>query len=143
MRVDLHNNVDSEYYTETQLKINDVCLDADAGGYILFSREFCNLVENDVCNIGYHFYMAKKHILTQDKIDRHMNNSDELSELSEDGLEYFDDDIDFYLIVCHLMKIRIATVKIVLVHKIYYSEFKKPDDDNKLDIEIFQSENLF
>ncbi|GFU58966.1 integrase catalytic domain-containing protein [Trichonephila clavipes] len=44
---------------------------------------------------GYHFDMAKKRILTQDEIDRCMNNSDELS---EDGLEYSDDDVDFYLI---------------------------------------------
>ncbi|GFY78276.1 uncharacterized protein TNIN_246631 [Trichonephila inaurata madagascariensis] len=58
---------------------------------------------------GYHFDIAKKRILTQDEIARYMNNSDELS---EDGLEYD----DFYLIVCDLMKIRIAIVKIVLVH---------------------------
>ncbi|GFY48920.1 hypothetical protein TNIN_45631 [Trichonephila inaurata madagascariensis] len=42
--------------------------------------------------------MVKKRILTQDEIDRYMNNSDELSELGEDGLEYSDDDVDFYLI---------------------------------------------
>ncbi|GFX95337.1 uncharacterized protein TNCV_849271 [Trichonephila clavipes] len=57
---------------------------------------------------GCHLDMAKICILTQDEIDRYMNNSDELS---EDGLEYSDDDV-FYQIVCHLMKIRIATVKI-------------------------------
>ncbi|GFV83104.1 hypothetical protein TNCV_2802301 [Trichonephila clavipes] len=45
---------------------------------------------------GYHFDMAKKRILTQDEIDRFMNNSDELSELSEEGLKYSDDDVDFY-----------------------------------------------
>ncbi|GFS77626.1 hypothetical protein TNCV_819431 [Trichonephila clavipes] len=44
---------------------------------------------------GYHFDMAKKRILTHNEIDRQMNNSVELSELSEDGLEYFDDDVDF------------------------------------------------
>ncbi|GFW15793.1 hypothetical protein TNCV_3582911 [Trichonephila clavipes] len=59
---------------------------------------------------GYHFDMAQKRILTQDEIDRYMNNSDELNELSEDGLECSDDDVEFYLIVCHLMKIWIATV---------------------------------
>ncbi|GFX59613.1 ATP-dependent DNA helicase [Trichonephila clavipes] len=48
MRVHLHNDVDSEHYAETLLKIGDGCLDADAEGYILLSREFCNLVENDV-----------------------------------------------------------------------------------------------
>ncbi|GFS51985.1 hypothetical protein TNCV_1104281 [Trichonephila clavipes] len=69
---------------------------------------------------GYHFDMTKKRILTQDEIDRFMNNSDELNELSEDSLEYSDDDVDFYLIMCHLMKIRIATGKIVLVHKIQF-----------------------
>ncbi|GFS46951.1 hypothetical protein TNIN_63501 [Trichonephila inaurata madagascariensis] len=66
---------------------------------------------------GYHFDLAKQRILTQDEIDKYMNNSDELS---EDGLEYSDDDVDFYLIVLHLMKIRIATVKIVLVYKIQF-----------------------
>ncbi|GFY76401.1 hypothetical protein TNIN_499201 [Trichonephila inaurata madagascariensis] len=40
---------------------------------------------------GYHFDMAKKRILTHDEIDRYRNNSDKLSELSEDGLEYSDD----------------------------------------------------
>ncbi|GFY70791.1 hypothetical protein TNIN_342641 [Trichonephila inaurata madagascariensis] len=44
---------------------------------------------------GYHFDMAKKRILTQGEIDRYMNNSDELSELSEDSLEYSDDDVIF------------------------------------------------
>ncbi|GFY76506.1 transient receptor potential protein [Trichonephila inaurata madagascariensis] len=66
------------------------------------------------------FDMAKKRILTQDEIDRYNNNSDELSELSEEGLEYSDDDVDFYLIMCHQMKIRTATVKIVLAHKIQF-----------------------
>ncbi|PRD30252.1 UNVERIFIED_CONTAM: hypothetical protein NCL1_26981 [Trichonephila clavipes] len=46
---------------------------------------------------GYHFDMDKKRI-TQDEMDRYMNNSDELNELREDGLEYSDDDVDFYLI---------------------------------------------
>ncbi|GFW13875.1 uncharacterized protein TNCV_2097561 [Trichonephila clavipes] len=94
---------------------------------------------------GYHFDMAKKRILTQDEIDRYMNNSGELSKLSEDGLEYSDNDVDFYLTVCHLMKIRMVTVKIVLcgsqntIHNIK----EKSNEDNKLDREIFQSENLF
>ncbi|GFS66291.1 DDE_Tnp_1_7 domain-containing protein [Nephila pilipes] len=40
--------------------------------------------------------MAQKRILTQDEIDRYMNNLYELNELSEDGLEYSDDDdVDF------------------------------------------------
>ncbi|GFW70279.1 hypothetical protein TNCV_5131051 [Trichonephila clavipes] len=63
----------------------------------------------------YHSDMTKKRILTKDKIDRYVNN---LDELSEDGLEY--SDVDFYLIMSHLMMIRIATVKIVLVHKIQF-----------------------
>ncbi|GFY58827.1 hypothetical protein TNIN_479741 [Trichonephila inaurata madagascariensis] len=45
---------------------------------------------------GYHLDLAKTRILTQDEIDRYMNNTDELS---EDGLKYSDDDVDFYLIV--------------------------------------------
>ncbi|GFY51224.1 hypothetical protein TNIN_51061 [Trichonephila inaurata madagascariensis] len=69
---------------------------------------------------GYHFDMAKRRILTQDEIDRYMD------ELSEDGLEYSDDNVDFYLIVCHQMKIGIATVKIVLVHEIQFRIQKNP-----------------
>jgi len=45
---------------------------------------------------GYHFDMAKKRILTQDEIDRYINNLDVLSELSEDGLEHSHDDVDFF-----------------------------------------------
>ncbi|GFY16384.1 hypothetical protein TNCV_2350271 [Trichonephila clavipes] len=44
---------------------------------------------------GYHFDKAIKRILTHNEINRQMNNSDELSELSEDGLEYSDDVVDF------------------------------------------------
>ncbi|GFY37218.1 hypothetical protein TNIN_167991 [Trichonephila inaurata madagascariensis] len=44
---------------------------------------------------GYHFDMAKKRILTHNEIGGQMNNSDELSELSEDGLAYSDDNVDF------------------------------------------------
>ena len=39
-RVHLHNDVDSGHYADTLLKI-DGCLDTDAEGYILLSREFC------------------------------------------------------------------------------------------------------
>ncbi|GFY53797.1 hypothetical protein TNIN_242401 [Trichonephila inaurata madagascariensis] len=60
------------------------------------------MVRSATLVFDYHFDMAKKRILTQDEIDRYMNNSDELS---EDGLEFSDDDVDFYLIECHLMKI--------------------------------------
>ena len=48
MRVDLHNDVHSGHYAETLLKIDEGRLDTDAEGYILLSREFCILVENDV-----------------------------------------------------------------------------------------------
>uniref|UniRef100_A0A034W2F0 ATP-dependent DNA helicase n=1 Tax=Bactrocera dorsalis TaxID=27457 RepID=A0A034W2F0_BACDO len=48
MRVHLHNDVDSGLYAEMLLKIGDGCLDVDVEGYILLSREFCNLVESDV-----------------------------------------------------------------------------------------------
>ncbi|GFY60742.1 hypothetical protein TNIN_330671 [Trichonephila inaurata madagascariensis] len=51
--------------------------------------------------------MAKKRILIQDEIDRYMNNLDELSELSEDGFQYSDEDVDFYLIVCFAYKLEI------------------------------------
>ncbi|GFY65621.1 uncharacterized protein TNIN_278571 [Trichonephila inaurata madagascariensis] len=81
--------------------------------------------------------MAKKRILTQEEIDRYMNNLDESSELSEDGLEYSDDDVDFYLILCHQMKIRIATVKIYSIgSQNTIQNIRKSDDDNKLDRNI-------
>ncbi|GFS79992.1 hypothetical protein TNCV_751161 [Trichonephila clavipes] len=44
---------------------------------------------------GYHFDMSKRRMLTQVEIEKYMNDSGELSELSEDGLEYSDDDVDF------------------------------------------------
>ncbi|GFY41992.1 hypothetical protein TNIN_254381 [Trichonephila inaurata madagascariensis] len=50
--------------------------------------------ESAILVFGYHFDIVKKRILSQDEIDRYMNNLDELSELSEDGLEY-SDDVDF------------------------------------------------
>ena len=43
----LHNDVDSGYYAETLLKIDEGYLETDAEGYILLSREFCILIEND------------------------------------------------------------------------------------------------
>ncbi|GFX72838.1 uncharacterized protein TNCV_2864451 [Trichonephila clavipes] len=70
--------------------------------------------------VRYLYHSATAAALTQDEIDRYIHNSDELSELSENGLEYSDDCVDFYLIVGHLMKIRIVTVKIVLVHYIQF-----------------------
>ncbi|GFX21389.1 ATP-dependent DNA helicase [Trichonephila clavipes] len=48
MRVHLHNDVDSGLYAEMLLKIDDGCLEVDAEGYISLSREFCNVVENDM-----------------------------------------------------------------------------------------------
>jgi PIF1 helicase. len=48
MRVHLHNDVDSGHYAETLLKIDKGRLDTDAEGYILISREFCFLVENNM-----------------------------------------------------------------------------------------------
>ena len=48
MRVHLHNDVDSGHYAETLLQIDEGRLDKDAEDYILLSREFCIIVENDV-----------------------------------------------------------------------------------------------
>ncbi|GFT57810.1 hypothetical protein NPIL_7161 [Nephila pilipes] len=84
--------------------------------------------------------MAKKRILTQDEIDRYMNN---LDELSEDGLEYFDDDVDFLPdnvssnedsdIDCENSVSSQNTIQII----------KKSDDDNKLDRNISVREPFF
>ncbi|GFV94376.1 ATP-dependent DNA helicase [Trichonephila clavipes] len=48
MTVHLHNDLDSGHYADTLLKMGVGCLDAGAEDYILLSREFCSLVENDV-----------------------------------------------------------------------------------------------
>ena len=48
IKVHLHNDVDTGRYAETLLKIDEGRLDTDAEGYILLSREFTILVENDV-----------------------------------------------------------------------------------------------
>ncbi|GFX94400.1 ATP-dependent DNA helicase [Trichonephila clavipes] len=55
MRVHLHNDVDSGLYAEMSLKIGDGCLEVDPEGYISLSREFCNLVENDMDLIAHVF----------------------------------------------------------------------------------------
>ncbi|GFX74256.1 ATP-dependent DNA helicase [Trichonephila clavipes] len=60
VRVYLHNDVDSEHYADTLLKIDHGCLDVDAEGCILLSREFCNLVENNVDLIAQIFGLATK-----------------------------------------------------------------------------------
>ncbi|GFV91638.1 hypothetical protein TNCV_4762031 [Trichonephila clavipes] len=54
-----------------------------------------NMLRSATLVFDYHFDMAKKLILTHNEIDRQMNHSDELNELSEHGLEYSDDDVDF------------------------------------------------
>ncbi|PRD18166.1 UNVERIFIED_CONTAM: hypothetical protein NCL1_61671 [Trichonephila clavipes] len=96
-----------------------------------------------VCNIGLWLPFGngqKNRILTQNEIDRYMNKSDELS---EDGLVYSDDDVDFYQIVCHLIKIRIATVKISVGSQNMIQNIKKSDGDNKLDRNISVREPFF
>ncbi|GFW73366.1 ATP-dependent DNA helicase [Trichonephila clavipes] len=48
MRVHLHNDVDSGLNSEMLWKIGDGCLEVDDEGCISLSREFYNLVENDM-----------------------------------------------------------------------------------------------
>ncbi|GFV28801.1 ATP-dependent DNA helicase [Trichonephila clavipes] len=55
MRVQFNNDVDSGLYAELLLKIGDGCLEVDAEGYISLSREFCNLIENDMDLIAHAF----------------------------------------------------------------------------------------
>ncbi|GFY09306.1 ATP-dependent DNA helicase [Trichonephila clavipes] len=55
MRVHLHNDVDSRLYAEMLLKIDNCCLEVYAEGYLSRSREFCNLVENDMDLIAHVF----------------------------------------------------------------------------------------
>ncbi|GFT40125.1 piggyBac transposable element-derived protein 3 [Nephila pilipes] len=79
--------------------------------------------------------MAKKRILTQDEIDRYINNLDELSELSEDGLEYFDDDVDF-LPDCVSSNHSDSDWENSVGSQNTIQNIKKSDDDNKLDRNI-------
>ncbi|XP_035211167.1 piggyBac transposable element-derived protein 3-like [Stegodyphus dumicola] len=74
-----------------QLMLEPTCQSMEKvteGAYIV-AQKFATLV------FGYHFDMAKTRILTQAEIARYMNNLDELSDLSENGLEYSDDNVDF------------------------------------------------
>ncbi|GFT64828.1 hypothetical protein TNCV_2256651 [Trichonephila clavipes] len=73
--------------------------------------------------------MAKKRILTQDE----MNNSDELS---EDGHEYFDDDVDFCLIVVSSNENSDSDCENSIGSQNTIQNIKKSDDDNKLDRNI-------
>ncbi|XP_018572499.1 uncharacterized protein LOC108911909 [Anoplophora glabripennis] len=58
MRVHLHNDVDSRLYPEMLLKIGD------AEGYISLSREFCNLVENDLDLIPHVFPELQQNLIS-------------------------------------------------------------------------------
>ena len=62
MRVHLHNIVDSGHYAEALLKIDEGRLDTDAEGFILLSREFRILVENDVDIIAQVYPDLKQHL---------------------------------------------------------------------------------
>ncbi|GFT95765.1 hypothetical protein NPIL_410011 [Nephila pilipes] len=83
--------------------------------------------------------MAKKRILTQDKIDRYMNN---LDELSEDGLEYTDNDVDLLPDCVSSNEDSDSDCENSVGSQNIIQNIKKSDNDNKLD-RIFQSENLF
>ncbi|GFW02454.1 hypothetical protein TNCV_2454711 [Trichonephila clavipes] len=81
--------------------------------------------------------MAKTHILSQDEIDRYMNNLDELSELSEDGLEYSDDDVDFLPDCVSSIEDLDSDSEISVGSQNTIQNIKKSDDDeNKLDKNI-------
>ncbi|GFS95165.1 hypothetical protein TNCV_2705111 [Trichonephila clavipes] len=88
--------------------------------------------------------MAKKRKLTQDEIDRYMNNLDKSNELSEDGLEYSDDDVDFLPDCVSSIEDSDSDSEISVGSQNTIQNIKKSDgDDNKLDRNISVSENLF
>ncbi|GFT38089.1 hypothetical protein NPIL_496071 [Nephila pilipes] len=80
--------------------------------------------------------MAKKRILTQNEIERYMNNLDELSELSEDGLEYFDDDVHFLPDFVSSNEDLNSDSENSVGSQNTIQNIKKSDDDNKLDKNI-------
>ncbi|GFY60936.1 hypothetical protein TNIN_452311 [Trichonephila inaurata madagascariensis] len=81
--------------------------------------------------------MAKTRILTQDEIERYMNNLDELSELIEDGIEYSDDDVDFLPDCVSSIEDSDSDSEISVGSQNSIQNIKKFDnDDNKLDRNI-------
>ncbi|GFS41472.1 hypothetical protein TNIN_82891 [Trichonephila inaurata madagascariensis] len=81
--------------------------------------------------------MAQKRTLTQNKIDKYINNLDELSELSEDGLEYSDDDVDFLPDCVSSIEDSDNDSEISVGSQNTIQNIKKFDnDDNKLDRNI-------
>ncbi|GFY75951.1 hypothetical protein TNIN_234941 [Trichonephila inaurata madagascariensis] len=65
-----------------------------------------------------------------------MNNLDELSELSEDGLEYSDDDVDFLPDCVSSIEDSDSYSEISVGSENIIQNIKKSDDDNKLDRNI-------
>ncbi|GFY71249.1 hypothetical protein TNIN_441971 [Trichonephila inaurata madagascariensis] len=66
-----------------------------------------------------------------------MNNLDELSELSEDGLEYSNDDVDFLPDCVSSIEDSDSDTEISVGSQNTIQNFKKSDDDdNKLDKNI-------
>ncbi|GFV36267.1 ATP-dependent DNA helicase [Trichonephila clavipes] len=66
MRVHFHNYVDSGLHAEILLKIGDGCFEVDAEGFISLSREFCNLLENDM-NLTAHVFPELQQNLSCDQ----------------------------------------------------------------------------
>ncbi|GFY54004.1 hypothetical protein TNIN_290581 [Trichonephila inaurata madagascariensis] len=88
--------------------------------------------------------MIKKRVLTQNEIDRYMNNLDELSELSEDGLEYVDDDVDSLPDCVSSIEDSDSDREISIGSQNTIQNIKKyDDDDNKLDRNISVREPFF
>ncbi|GFS91258.1 uncharacterized protein NPIL_449321 [Nephila pilipes] len=77
--------------------------------------------------------MAKNRILTQDEIDKYMNN---LDELSEDGLEYSDDVVDFLPDYVSSNEDSDSYCENSVSSQNTIQNIKKSDDDNKLDRNI-------
>ncbi|GFV76718.1 hypothetical protein TNCV_4729381 [Trichonephila clavipes] len=90
---------------------------------------------------GYSFDMGRKRILTQDEIDRYMNN---LDELSEDGVEYSDDDVDFLPDCVPCIEDSDSDREISVGSQNTIQNIRKSDnDDNKLDRNISVREPFF
>ncbi|GFT07546.1 piggyBac transposable element-derived protein 3 [Nephila pilipes] len=79
--------------------------------------------------------MAKKRILTQDEMDRCMNN---LDELSEGGLEYSDDDVDFLPDCVSSNEDSDSDCENSVGSQNTIQNIKKSDADNKLERNISQ-----
>ncbi|GFW47945.1 ATP-dependent DNA helicase [Trichonephila clavipes] len=112
MRVHLHNDVDSGLYAEMLLKIGDGCLEVDAEGYISQSREFCNLVENDMDLIAHVFPELQQNLSCDQWLCARallVPKNEVVSRINTDILKERQRDVKEYLLMDTIMNTELST----------------------------------